>query len=86
MDFLSREGSPIPAELWEKIDDAVVSAARKILIGRRFISIYGPLGAGIQSINVDQISELEETEGSIAVIKGRTYQHIPLINQDFSLL
>jgi len=86
MDFLSREGSPIPAELWKKIDEAVVSTAKKILTGRRFISIYGPLGAGIQSINVDNISELDESEGSIAVIKGRTYQHIPLINQDFSLL
>jgi len=83
---LSREGSPIPAELWEKIDDAVVSAAKKILTGRRFLSIYGPLGAGIQSINVDTVSELEETEGNISVIKGRTYKHIPLINQDFSLL
>jgi len=44
MDFLSREGSPISAELWEKIDEAVVSAAKKILTGRRFISIYGPFG------------------------------------------
>jgi len=86
MDYLYREGSPISAELWEKIDEAVVSAAKKVLTGRKFISIYGPLGGGIQSINVDNISELEETEGSIAVIKGRTYRHIPLINQDFSLL
>ncbi|HHV97574.1 MAG TPA: bacteriocin family protein [Clostridiaceae bacterium] len=86
MDFLSRDGSPIPAELWEKIDDAVVSAAKKVLTGRRFLSIYGPLGAGIQTINVDNICELEETEDSISVIKGRTYKHIPLINQDFSLL
>lgn len=86
MDFLSRDGSPIPAELWEKIDNAVVSTAKKILTGRRFISIYGPVGAGIQSINVDNISELDETEGSISVIKGRTYKHIPLISQDFVLL
>ncbi|HHY90525.1 MAG TPA: bacteriocin family protein [Clostridiales bacterium] len=86
MDYLSREGSPIPAELWEKIDDAVVSAAKKVLTGRRFINIYGPLGAGVQSIHVDSLSELEESEGNISVIKGRTYQHIPLIRQDFSLL
>lgn len=86
MDYLSREGSPISEELWEKIDNAVVSAAKKILTGRRFISVYGPLGAAIQSINVDNISELDESEGNVSVIKGRTYQHIPLINQDFSLL
>jgi len=69
-----------------KIDNAVVSAAKKVLIGRRFISVYGPLGAGIQSINVDNVSELDETEGNISVIKGRTYQHIPLISEDFPLL
>jgi len=86
MDYLSRDGSPIPAELWEKIDETVVSTARKMLVGRRFISIYGPLGAGVLSINVDNIKELYESEGSISVIKGRTYQHIPLINQDFTLL
>ncbi|HHV72637.1 MAG TPA: bacteriocin family protein [Clostridia bacterium] len=86
MDFLSREGSPIPEDLWEKIDDTVVSTAKKILTARRFISIYGPLGASIQTINIDTVSELEESEGNISVIKGRTYQHIPLISQDFSLL
>lgn len=74
MDYLSREGSPISAELWEKIDDTVISSAK------------GPLGSGIQSINVDNISELEESEGNISVIKGRTYKFIPLINQDFTLL
>lgn len=86
MDYLYREGSPISADLWKQIDDAVVSTAKSILTGRRFISNYGPLGGGIQSINVDSISELEESEGDISVIKGRTYRHIPLINQDFSLL
>lgn len=29
---------------------------------------------------------MEESEGSISVIKGRTYKHIPLINQDFTIL
>jgi len=86
MDFLSRDGSPIPAELWEKIDDAVVSTAKKYLTGRRLISIYGPLGAGVQSINVDNISELDESEGCVSVIKGRTYIQIPLLSHDFPLL
>ncbi len=31
MDFLSREGSPISAELWSKIDDQVISMAKKFL-------------------------------------------------------
>jgi uncharacterized linocin/CFP29 family protein len=86
MDYLAREGSPISDDLWEKIDNAVVSAAKRTLTGRKFISIYGPLGGGLQSINVDNTDKLYEAEGSISVIKGRTYQHIPLLNQDFTLL
>jgi uncharacterized linocin/CFP29 family protein len=86
MDFLSREGSPISSELWVKIDNAVVSMAKKVLIGRKFLHLYGPLGAGVQNINVDDFTGLEESEGSISKIKGRKFEQIPLINQDFNLL
>lgn len=86
MDFLSREGSPISAELWSKIDEQVISMAKKVLVGRRFLHIYGPLGAGVQSINIDDNTQLAETEGDIVQIKGRKFEQIPLLNQDFSLL
>ncbi len=86
MDFLSRDGSPISAELWAQIDKEVVHMAKKVLVGRRFLHLYGPLGAAVQSVNVDDITQLEETEGSIAVIKGRKIQQLPLLNQDFALL
>lgn len=85
MDYLSREAAPISAELWSKIDDAVISTAKKLLTGRRFLTIYGPLGAGVQSISIDT-AETEETEGSPKIIKGRRYEEIPLIYEDFSLL
>ena len=86
MDFLSRDGSPISAELWSKIDEQVISMAKKVLVGRRFLHIYGPLGAGVQSINIDDSTQLAETEGGIVQIKGRKFEQIPLLNQDFSLL
>lgn len=85
MDYLSREGAPISVELWNKIDEAVTSMAKRILVGRRFLSIYGPLGAGVQSINIDT-TEVEETEGNPKIIKGRRYEQIPLIYEDFGLL
>jgi len=86
MDFLSREGAPISEELWEKIDHEVVSMAKKVLIGRKFLNIYGPLGAGVQAINVDDLSELEENEDSLVQIHGRRFEQIPLLTQDFCLL
>lgn len=85
MDYLSREGAPISPELWNKIDESVTSMAKRILVGRRFLTIYGPLGAGVQSINIDT-TEIEETDGNPKVIKGRRYEQIPLIYEDFSLL
>jgi len=86
MDFLSREGSPLPEALWEKIDETVVSAAKKALVGRRFLSLYGPLGAGIQSINVDDFAALGETEGSPVKTLGRQYVELPVLYKDFFIL
>ena len=45
----------------------------KVLVGRRFLHIYGPLGAGVQSINIDDTTELAETEGDLVQIKGRKF-------------
>lgn len=86
MDFLSREGSPLPEALWEKIDETVVSAAKKALVGRRFLSLYGPLGAGMQSINVDDFAALGETEGSPVKTLGRQYVELPVLYKDFFML
>ncbi|HCB90567.1 MAG TPA: bacteriocin, partial [Ruminococcaceae bacterium] len=35
MSYLSREASSLPEDLWQKIDSAVVEAARNVLTGRR---------------------------------------------------
>ena len=53
MDYLSRDSAPFGEKLWNEIDDAVVEAARRNLIGRRFLTVFGPLGAGAQSAVID---------------------------------
>ncbi|MCI1944931.1 family 1 encapsulin nanocompartment shell protein [Clostridium luticellarii] len=89
MDYLSRESAPFSADLWKKVDDAVVNTASRVLIGRRFLNIFGPLGSGIQSINLDNFDETksieEETIDGISRIKNREYKEIPLIYSDFTL-
>ena len=84
MDYLSREGAPISSELWDKIDESVTSAAKKILKGRKFLNLYGPLGAGVQSINIDT-TEVDESTESPSIITGRRYEQLPLIHEDFAL-
>ncbi len=90
MDYLSRESAPFSDDLWGKIDDTVVNTASRVLIGRRFLDVFGPLGAGIQSISSDNLDESgsieEETSEGISRIKNRKYEEIPLVYSDFTLL
>lgn len=87
MNYLSREGSPVSAELWEQIDSVVVTTARSILTGRRFLHIFGPLGVGVESIQVDDADAVGEfSKDGIITTKGRKYIEIPTIYSDFSLL
>ncbi len=46
-DYLMRDGAPFGAEMWDKIDKEVVEVIKHTLVGRRFISLVGPLGWGV---------------------------------------
>lgn len=84
MDYLFREGAPLPGELWEKIDDVVVKTASRLMIGRRFINLYGPLGAQTLSVPVDDLLKRgsAEEDGSLIKTGGRAYQELPLLYSD----
>jgi len=87
MSYLSREAAPFDEELWDQIDNAVVKAASKVLCGRRFLHIFGPLGMGTTSINIDKVDQLEEVEqDGFVTVKGRQFVQIPSICEDFTLL
>ncbi len=87
MSYLSRESSPISAKLWEQIDSAVVQAASHVLTGRRFLHVFGPLGVGAESINIDDADHVEEVSAQ-GMIKtnGRKFVEIPTVYDDFTLL
>lgn len=86
MTYLSRESSPVSAELWEQIDSAVIKAARNVLSGRRFLHIFGPLGLGTGSINIDDADQIDEvSEDGFITMKGRKYVEIPTIYNDFTI-
>lgn len=86
MDFLSKGSAPFSEELWSKIDSAVVETAKRALVGRRFLSLYGPLGSGVLSVPVDDLNAREyEDDGVMVRSAGRTFKEIPLLYQDFAL-
>lgn len=86
MEFLGRDSAPIASELWEKIDSAVVETARKLLIGRRFLSLAGPLGAGAQSVILDTADMAEVLENGTGLIENRRFLPLIQLYEDFSLL
>ncbi|SDY82129.1 Uncharacterized protein, linocin/CFP29 family [Proteiniborus ethanoligenes] len=91
MEYLLREDAPFGEELWEKIDEVVIRKAKEQLIGRKFIPIYGPLGPGVQNINIDlinankdaTISSNGEEEIELVAVKNRKYVEIPMVFKDF---
>lgn len=86
MDYLARNDAPISEELWEKIDETVIENAKKHMVCRRFLDIYGPLGAGAAYVAVDSSMKDETYEKNIARVAGRRLVELPQLYQDFDLL
>lgn len=90
MDYLLRDDAPFSQEEWDKIDEQVLKVASQQLIGRRILHLYGPLGAGVQSIHLDTL-DFEEN-GAIDLFgdsevceisaENRKYLPIPMIYKD----
>ncbi|GAB7388873.1 family 1 encapsulin nanocompartment shell protein [Bacillaceae bacterium] len=84
--------SPLSEKEWEQLEQTVVEIARKQLVGRRFIDLYGPLGQGVQSVPVDIYEE--QRFGGIS-LRGETLElsqpsrrvnlTIPILYKDFVL-
>ncbi|MCS6914119.1 MAG: family 1 encapsulin nanocompartment shell protein [Myxococcales bacterium] len=52
-DFRSRDAGPLTAEEWRSVELAAIETARHQLIGRRFLALYGPLGSGVEFVELD---------------------------------
>ena len=93
MEFLLRDDAPFTREQWEKIDSTLINSARQVLVGRRFIKIYGPLGAGVQSINIDDFGTVEpgnadflgDVDDRPVKTVGRRFVEIPMVYKDLQL-
>lgn len=78
---------------WSELLAQVVGEARRTLIGRRFIGLWGPLGGGIESVGLesygpDQDGEIElvgkEDPEPIEALRD-TYLRVPVLYKDFVL-
>jgi uncharacterized linocin/CFP29 family protein len=54
-DLLLRENAPFDASFWQMIDEEVRVVASQHLVGRRFLHLVGPLGAGALGVPVSHL-------------------------------
>ena len=92
-DYLMREQAPLTSEQFGIIDQVVNDVARRTLVGRRFIPIFGPIGVGVQAV-VDEafagvgpglVNLLGEAEGELVQAQQRRLIPLPIIYKDFRL-
>lgn len=87
MSYLARETADFSESFWTELDTVVVGAAKKVLTGRRFLHVFGPLGIGVDSVAIDDADKLgEKAEDGLLITVGRKYMQLPLIYDDFTLL
>jgi uncharacterized linocin/CFP29 family protein len=91
MDVLNHAEAPLNEAEWGTVTEAIIAVARRQLVGRRFLTLYGPLGGGIQVVQVDRLPGWDlarvgmQGEGDDEVVVERLYQHMPLLYKDFVL-
>lgn len=91
--FLGHEENPLRPDEWTRLTETVVEVARRTLVCRRFIDLYGPLGAGVQTVAYDEFAgaspgsvDLVGEEDTAPVFSDRrTFKSIPIIYKDFLL-
>jgi uncharacterized linocin/CFP29 family protein len=92
-----RDDAPLSSEEWRQLDETVVTAARRVLVGRRFINLAGPFGVGTQVLPLDTIEGTEACthpeaaagcaggECDVLHVGARRFLPFVLIHKDFSL-
>lgn len=92
-DFLGHAENPLREEEWARLNETVVQVARRNLVGRRILDLYGPLGAGVQSVPHDEFTGVSpgtvditgEHDNGAVFTDIRKFKTIPIIYKDFLL-
>ncbi len=87
MRYLPREDAPFDGNIWGKIDETVVGAAKSQLAGRRLLSTVGPLGLGVRSVDrMERRTEGDQVfRGFTAMTTYAPVLPIPMLRSNFVL-
>lgn len=83
---------PLTPAQFQRMQQEVIREAQRTLIGRRIFQVYGPLGAGIESISYetfdkDEMAEIDllgkKDARAIEVHPTEVYRRVPILYKDF---
>jgi len=85
--------NPLNESQFAFVLEECVREARRTLVGRRFLGLYGPLGAGIESIALEEYGPDREAEIELTgkhdpepiVAEREKYVRVPILYKDFVL-
>lgn len=86
MDFLARDSVELPEKFWENLDNTVVQTMKNTLTGRKFLPLFGPLGAGTNYVQVDSSDSKEEEQDGVVRTSGRGIVELPQLFEDFEIM
>ena len=83
--YLHREDAPFADEVWEKIDEAAVGAAKTQLSGRRLLDTEGPFGPALKSLPLkdQEVEDASEQEG--VTVRASCMLPVARIQAEFTL-
>ncbi len=82
--FLHRKDAPFGGEVWRKIDQTVVEAAKSQLCGRRLIKTLGPVGLGLKAIPSGDCLVEEKLPEGVQMMASRVTPLV-VVQKGFSL-
>lgn len=85
MNYLNRQNASFSNDIWERIDEAAVGAAREVLTGRRFLEVDGPYGVGLTAIEVGEEGYCRQPAPDEAGAVLSRASAIPMLRKSFGL-
>lgn len=91
--LVGRAQAPLMEEQWKQLDEAVVKAARRVLVGRKVLPIYNLADVGVMEVQWDKESDLSparismygETPAEDILVYTRKSLVVPILHKDFRI-
>lgn len=91
--LVGRALAPLIEEEWKQLDEAVVKAARRVLVGRKVLPVYNLADVGVMEVQWDELTEMNsaiismygETPIEDIIKYTRKSLIVPIIHKDFRI-